>query len=828
MSELTDREEIDQAGPHGGTGVVIAGPDGLIGEADETIAAMLGYTADELVGAPLTQLVPERFHRQHAEGFTRWASTGSMKLGGQQLRLVARHQAGFDVPVTVTLHHIDRAGGREVVGFLTPVAVDPDQHRELSARILALIGQELPLPDLLAGMIGELTDHLGWDHGLIWLPDERDGHLELSASWSRDGDGFARESARRTFGAGEGQVGSSFAASEAVWVDDVTTLANYHRVDVARRHGITSAIFFPLLAGDERVAAIELVSRRRRGIDIATNAALELLSRELGALIRQRRDMERSEFQRRRLDLAVEAAELGTWTLDLSRRRVEGSAQLAALHGLPPESFAESLDEFVASVRDDHRKGFRDRVEQCGRDGQRFDQLYPIVRPNGDEVWLRGAGQGLFDGDGKLRSVTGIAFDVTDSLEYATVQEERIRQANLVAAVGEMLTRDWLSDSVLQQVAQSVVDHVDAAFARIWTIEDDASELILRASAGLYTHLDGDHARIPVGEYKIGRIARLKKPHLTNDVIGDPEVSHPEWAEREGMVAFAGYPLLVAGECTGVLGIFARHELGASALDLLGTVADMVALADARYRLYRQRAEVADALQRSLLPPSLPAIEGVQLGVAYRPSVADVSGDFYDVFPVGEEAWALMIGDVCGKGPKAAAATSLARHSLRTAAMLESGSAAPLRALNTALVVGEGEMCTAVFGRMTCTPDGVHLALSRAGHPPPVVRRADGSVHSLWLRGAIVGVFPDTSFDECDVHLEPGDTMVLVTDGVLETRRGDELFGEERLCRVICDDESETAQGLADAILRAAGDFHDRRSVDDIAVLVVRAGSDAR
>lgn len=808
--------------------MIIAGSDGRIREADHVVASMLGYEPDDLVDAPLVGIIPERFRDQHQVGFSRWSSTAVMRLGGQPLSLVARHRQGFDVPVTLTLHHIDRAGGREVVGFLKPVPVDPTRHGELSASILALLAQELPFEDLLAGMLAEITDHLGWDHGLAWLPDDVGGELRLAAWWSRDDEGFARESADRTFGAGEGQVGASFASSEAVWVEDVTELPQYHRVDVARRHGITSAIYFPLTAGDERVAAIELVSRRRRGIDIATNAALELLSRELGALIRQRRDMERSEAQRRRLDLAVEAAELGTWTLDLAAGSVEVSARLAALHGMEAEPLTESLEQFVARVRDDHRDAVRARLEQSRRDGQRFDHLYPIVRPNGDEVWLRGSGQGLLDADGRLRSLTGIAFDVTDSIEYAAVQEEKMHHATLVAEVGEVLTREWLDDATLQRVAQSVVDHLDAAFVRIWTVEERASDLLLRASAGMYTHLDGDHARIPIGQFKIGRIAKRRKPHLTNEVVDDPEVSHPEWAREEGMVAFAGYPLLVGGECTGVLGMFAKRALEPSTLEVLGTVADMVALADARHRLYRQRAEVADVLQRSLLPPELPDIPGMELGVAYQPSIGEVSGDFYDVFPIGGDAWAAMVGDVCGKGPRAAASTALARHTLRTAAMLEPGAEAPIRALNSALLLAGSEMCTAVFARFASTGEGVRMTIGRAGHPPPLVCRADGSVHSLLLPGALVGIFPESSCEEREVLLAPGDTMVLVTDGVLESRRGDELFGEERLAAAVCERASATAAELAASILELAADFNDRPSVDDIAVLVLRATAPAQ
>lgn len=802
---------------------MVAGSDGSIHEADEVCCELLGYAASELVGQPLTTIIPDRLRAEHELGFGRWAASAELRLGGQPLPLVARHRDGHEIPVTVTLHHIERGGGREAVGFLKPVHADSSHHAELSARILSTLGQELPFDQLVGAVLADLTDHLGWDHGLAWLPDEPDGVLRLAAWWSKGDDGFARESAELAFDSGEGLVGASFEAAEAVWVEDVLALGHYHRDDLASRHGITSAIYFPLMAGDERVGAVELVSRARRGIDTETNAALELLSRELGAIIRQRRDMERNEAQRRRLDLAVEAAELGTWTLDLAHNRVEVSAHLAELHGLDPEPIVESFDDFVGRVHADHRAAVRQRMEQAGRDGQRFDHLYPIVRPDGREVWLRGSGQGLVDADGRLRSVTGIAFDVTDSLEYATLQEERMHHASLVAEVGEVLTREGLNEAVLQRVAQSAVDHLGAAFARIWTIDERESELLLRASAGMYTHLDGDHARIPVGQYKIGRIAQRQQPHLTNDVLHDPEVSDPDWAAREGMVAFAGYPLMVAGRCTGVLGLFARQPLDHSALEVLGTVADMVALADARDRLYRQRAEVADVLQRSLLPPALPEVPGLHVGVAYQPSVGDVSGDFYDVFPVGNDTWAAMIGDVCGKGPKAAASTSLARHTIRTAAMLESGAAAPLRALNTALLVAGSEMCTAIFARMSRTDDGVRMTIARAGHPPPIVHRADGSVHSLLLPGAIVGVFPETSLVERDVVLAPGDTMVLVTDGVLETRCGDEFFGEERLCSAIVEHAERPVAELAKELLEAASAFNDRRSVDDIAVLVLRA-----
>ena len=163
---------------------------------------------------------------------------------------------------------------------------------------------------------------------------------------------------------------------------------------------------------------------------------------------------------------------------------------------------------------------------------------------------------------------------------------------DLVADVLCALTAGGDLHERLQGCAEAIVARLDVAFARIWTLDDGDDRLMLRASAGLYTHLDGDHSRIRVGEYKIGRIAQEARPHLTNDVPNDPRISDPEWARREGMVAFAGYPLAVGGRVVGVAGMFARRHLGDDVVDALESVVDSIALAV-------DRAQHEDALRRS-------------------------------------------------------------------------------------------------------------------------------------------------------------------------------------------------------------------------------------
>jgi len=131
---------------------------------------------------------------------------------------------------------------------------------------------------------------------------------------------------------------------------------------------------------------------------------------------------------------------------------------------------------------------------------------------------------------------------------------------------------------MLTLCSQALVEHLDAAFARIWTVNESEDVLELQASAGMYTHTNGPHSRVPVGKFKIGLIAQERMPHLTNSVIGDPRVHDQEWARREAMVSFAGYPLIVKDKLVGVLAMFSRVALPDTALDALAVVTKYIGL----------------------------------------------------------------------------------------------------------------------------------------------------------------------------------------------------------------------------------------------------------
>ena len=182
-----------------------------------------------------------------------------------------------------------------------------------------------------------------------------------------------------------------------------------------------------------------------------------------------------------------------------------------------------------------------------------------------------------FTNDGQ-RFFIGIARDISERKRLQDRQATLARHAVLHAEVSAAVSESEKSTrEMLQICAAAVVRHLDAAFARIWLLNNENKMLELEASAGLYTHLNGAHARIPLGSFKIGFIGAVQKPHLTNHVQTDERVSDKEWARREGMISFAGYPLMVEGRTVGVIAMFARQSLDQDAIEALESVAPVIA-----------------------------------------------------------------------------------------------------------------------------------------------------------------------------------------------------------------------------------------------------------
>ena len=249
----------------------------------------------------------------------------------------------------------------------------------------------------------------------------------------------------------------------------------------------------------------------------------------------------------------------------------------------------------------------RQSVYQTGEPYRGTEVRAMVEGPNGPEPrYFNFIYQPLRDDAGIVYGLMTHAVDVTEQVLARRALVAQNQLATLLAQVGLVLTRSAPLRQTLQECAEAVVEYTDAAFARIWTLNEAEQLLELQASAGMYNHTDGAHGRVPVGQLKIGLIAAERKAHLTNRVVGDPQISDQQWARREGMVAFAGYPLMVGNDVVGVLALFARHTLMDSDLRALGAVAHGVALGIRRKQqeaALQTRAEelslLAAALERS-------------------------------------------------------------------------------------------------------------------------------------------------------------------------------------------------------------------------------------
>jgi stage II sporulation SpoE-like protein/GAF domain-containing protein len=302
-----------------------------------------------------------------------------------------------------------------------------------------------------------------------------------------------------------------------------------------------------------------------------------------------------------------------------------------------------------------------------------------------------------------------------------------------------------------------------------------------------------------------------------------------ELARSLGLASVIAVPLAARGRTLGVL-VLVRDDPSTPFVEedqsLAGMLAARAGLAVDNARLYAEREYVAETLRRSLLPPELPAIEGLEIGARYLPAAegTQVGGDFYDVFEAAPDRWIAVMGDVVGKGAEAAAMMGLARYTIRTAAMSEGRPSAILETLNQAILkqTNDQRFCTACAVRLRPFGDDARATVSSGGHPLPLVLRADGSIEVAGSPGTIVGVFDDPVLVDRPVDLHLGDTLVLYTDGVTDERRDADQFGETRLHEALIELAGGGAQRIADGVVDAVVGFRTGQPKDDIAILAIK------
>jgi phosphoserine phosphatase RsbU/P len=408
-----------------------------------------------------------------------------------------------------------------------------------------------------------------------------------------------------------------------------------------------------------------------------------------------------------------------------------------------------------------------------------------------------------------------------------------------LAAVARTRLLDTEPDEPFDRLARLAATLLDAPFAFVTIVDDRRSYWKSAIGIEAIGIVDRDQA-IPDSfcQYVVATGARL----IVDDAAHDPRTRDNPSVQRLGVGAWAGFPLTApTGEVLGsfcVVDMRVRswteqdiHVLQTLSAAATGEVALRMALHDereARQRADREAARsaaLARSLQASLLPPELPNVPRLAVAARYLPAAggSEVVGDFFDVFQRGPETWGFMIGDVAGKGIEAAKLATLARHTIRTAAMQRGTPREILLTLNRAMLEQEPDsdrFVTAIYGTLELHADGIHTELCVAGHPTPLVRRAGGSLETTDSHGTVLGALSEPILADVGFELAEGDTLVLYTDGVTEARARGSLFGERRLRELVASGAAR-AEDLAAEIEEAVRGFSPELS-DDTAILILQ------
>ena len=357
-----------------------------------------------------------------------------------------------------------------------------------------------------------------------------------------------------------------------------------------------------------------------------------------------------------------------------------------------------------------------------------------------------------------------------------------------------------------------------------------------RAFPGLRGTLGLDGQPSPLGQSLCADVVGSDDTLVIGDIRLDRRMSNRNLPAAASMMAWAGVPVHDQdGHVAGVLWVADQvpRQWSASDVAVLETLAEVtsseVALRAALAH-NAERAALAQTLEESLLPPPrLPDIPGLQVAARYATggTGAEVLADFCDVFPSVRGTWGMVVGDVCGKGSAAAKGTALARYTLRAVARRQTRPSLILAHLNQMLLdwpTDDPRFQTAIYAAVRPVRGGAKVRISSAGHPLALVRGANGHVHEFGRPGTLLGVLARPELHDSQRLLRPGDSLIMFSDGVTEARGGParDLYGDERLRRLVARLGDLSAAAMAHAIQFAALAFSGGRLSDDTVVLVMK------
>ncbi|HEX4492410.1 MAG TPA: SpoIIE family protein phosphatase [Acidimicrobiia bacterium] len=556
-----------------------------------------------------------------------------------------------------------------------------------------------------------------------------------------------------------------------------------------------------------------------------------------------------------RLALALDAGGFGTWRWDLEREVVEWDAPLERLFGLLPGTFDGTYDSYLALLHPDDRAATATTVEEAVRTRQPYVVDHRVVWPDGSVHWLQGKGRVTVDAAGNVTGTIGCTADVTEPMRRALAHErdhdlalaaaeiERLGRERLqfLADINDALNRADTELEVLTNVTRAAVPWL-GEWCAIVVLPDDGEGRpmieVAHADPAMEPFAREMQTTFPFdidASTGVGAVVRTGRteflPEVDESTLHHAPITNEqrEIARRLALRSAITVPLIKRGRVLGALQ-FVNSTWGRVYTEADRALAEVAAGRIASTLMNRRLAEhqrlIATTLQQSLLPESLPEIEGLELAVGYwaAGTGTQVGGDFYDVFEI-DDGWAVVIGDVCGTGPHAASLTGLVRHTIRTLAWHGLAHEEVLQYVNRAILrSGRSTFCTALYATLRHGTKGFTFEMAAGGHPLPIRCRADGRTSTIGMPGTLLGAYADPKATTVTSTLEAGDTLVLYTDGITDVRPPHDLSTEA--LRTIVARVARDGASAANVVTRLGEAVSDILPIgernDDIAMLVLR------
>lgn len=522
-------------------GMVLVDSGGEILLVNSQTEKLFGYLRKDLLGKKLSILLPGRFHATLSEQMQEIFGARESRPISAGRDLFGLRQDGGEVPLEISLNPITAGEGIFVLAFI----IDNSEGREL------------------AQSIKQVLNHDSTDEAIVGY--DMNGVIQ---NWNGG--------AERIFGYSAAEmIGQPYSILVPSELSD-------EPVEILKR-----------LHSGERVDFFETVrlhkDGKRIGIFTITHPVHDDAGRVVGAakIVHDISKLEQS--QRALVSIVTRQTAIlknsldGIITIDHLGNIIDFNSAAEAMYGYQKEDI---LHKNLASLiippafREAHAQGMKHYM--ATGEGPVIGQRIEItaMRADGSEFPIELAISAITSGE--ITMFTASTRDLTDRKKSEVALDERIRLLIMSSEISDSLSGIKSVPSLLQKCTESIVGQLEGAFVRIWRVSQSGKILELQASAGMYTHLDGPHRRVPIGRGKIGLIAQDRKPHFTNEVEDGSDVNDQDWALSEGMVAFAGYPLIVEENLMGVMAVFTQHPLSDPALETLDTVTDAIAIGISR------------------------------------------------------------------------------------------------------------------------------------------------------------------------------------------------------------------------------------------------------